>query len=152
MAGGMLSEAYQELFEDLKQRIRTARVRVALMVKRELVPLHWQVGQAILQHQAKEGWGTRVIDRFAEDLRQEFPDMTLAAPQSELAQYILKDPYNLGFLTTDDAVERDLHKGLLEHLKNFMLELGAGFAFVGGNYHLKIGGEDFYVDLLFYHA
>lgn len=78
--------------------------------------------------------------------------LTLAAPQSELAGQILKDPYNFEFLTAYDAVvERDLHKGLLEYLKNFMLELGVGFAFVGSNYHLEIGGKDFYLDLLFYH-
>jgi len=73
-------------------------------------------------------------------------DRTLPAPQSELAGQILKDPYNFEFLTTYDvAVERDLHKGLREHLKDFMLELGIGFAFVGSNYHLEIGGEDFYL-------
>lgn len=75
MAGEVLPKAYQDLLEDPKQRIRTARVRAALMVNRELVLLYWQIGQAILQHQAKEGWGARVIDRLAEDLRQEFPDM-----------------------------------------------------------------------------
>lgn len=69
MGGEVLSKAYQELLEDLKQRIRTARVRAALMVNRELVLLYWQIGQAILQRQAKEGWGAKVIDRLAEDLR-----------------------------------------------------------------------------------
>ncbi len=77
---------------------------------------------------------------------------TLPAPQSELAQEILKDPYNFDFLTLhDQALERDLQKGLLEHLKDFMLELGVGFAFVGSEYHLEVGGVDFYLDLLFYH-
>lgn len=77
---------------------------------------------------------------------------TLPAPQSELAQRILKDPYNFDFLTLHDlAAERDLQKGLLEHLRDFMLELGVGFAFVGKEYHLEVAGEDFYLDLLFYH-
>ncbi len=47
--------------------------------------------------------------------------------------------------------ERDLERGLLEHLRNFLLELGKGFAFVGNQYHLEVGGEDFYIDILFYH-
>ena len=77
---------------------------------------------------------------------------TLPAPASELAQQLLKDPYNFDFLTLhDEAVERDLERGLLDHLQRFMLELGAGFAFVGSQYRLEIGGEDFYIDLLFYH-
>lgn len=76
----------------------------------------------------------------------------LPATQSELAQQILKDPYNLDFLTLhDQALERDLEKGLLSHLRDFMLELGVGFAFVGSQYHLEVGGEDYYLDLLFYH-
>ena len=79
-------------------------------------------------------------------------DRTLPAPQSELAQQVLKDPYNFDFLSLHDvAVERDLERGLLEHLKDFMLELGVGFSFVGSQVHLEVGGEDFYLDLLFYH-
>ena len=79
-------------------------------------------------------------------------DQTLPPLQSDLAQQILKDPYNFDFLTLGaDAQERALEKGLLEYLKKFMLELGVGFAFVGDQYHLEIGGEDFYIDLLFYH-
>lgn len=72
--------------------------------------------------------------------------------QSDLASQILKDPYNFDFLTLGaDAQERALESGLLEYLKAFMLELGVGFAFVGSQYHLEIGGQDFYIDLLFYH-
>jgi predicted nuclease of restriction endonuclease-like (RecB) superfamily len=57
---------------------------------------------------------------------------TLPAPQSDLAQQLLKDPYNFDFLTLgDDAHERDLEQGLLAHVRQFLLELGAGFAFVG---------------------
>ena len=239
MSSEVLMGAYQELLDDLKNCIRNARVCAALSVNRELVLLYWQIGQAILERQAQNGWGAKVIEHLAEDLRREFTDMkglsranlfymrafaeaypseeivqqlagqipwwhnvviitrlkdpklrewyiracldngwsravlvaqietrlhertgkaitnfssTLPAPQSELAQQILKDPYNFEFLTTYDAiVERDLQKGLLEHLKEFMLELGVGFAFVGSNYHLEIAGEDFYLDLLFYH-
>src|SRR5207248_6168443 len=77
---------------------------------------------------------------------------TLPAPQSELAQQLLKDPYNFDFLTLGpDAHERDLQGGLLNHLRAFLLELGVGFAFVGSQYHLAVGGQDYYLDLLFYH-
>jgi predicted nuclease of restriction endonuclease-like (RecB) superfamily len=77
---------------------------------------------------------------------------TLPPPQSDLAQQVLKDPYNFDFLTLDaDARERELEQGLLAHLRKFLLELGAGFAFVGEQHHLEVGGEDFYIDLLFYH-
>ena len=77
---------------------------------------------------------------------------TLPPPQSDLAQQLLKDPYNFDFLTLDgDAHERELEKGLLSHLRQFMLELGVGFAFVGSQYHLAVGQNDYYIDLLFYH-
>jgi len=76
----------------------------------------------------------------------------LPKPQSELAQQILKDPYNFDFLNLGkDVEERELERGLLKHLKDFLIELGVGFAFVGSQYHLEVGGDDFYIDLLFYH-
>jgi predicted nuclease of restriction endonuclease-like (RecB) superfamily len=79
-------------------------------------------------------------------------ERTLPAPQSDLAAQILKDPYNFDFLTLGDAAhERDLERALTTHIRDFLLELGAGFAFVGSQHHLEVAGEDFYLDLLFYH-
>jgi predicted nuclease of restriction endonuclease-like (RecB) superfamily len=79
-------------------------------------------------------------------------ERTLPAPQSELARQLLKDPYAFDFLALgEDALERDLERGLLNHIRQFLLELGVGFAFVGSQYHLEVGGQDFYLDLLFYH-
>lgn len=76
----------------------------------------------------------------------------LPAPQSDLAQQSLKDPYLFDFLTLrEEAVERDLETGLVQHIQKFLLELGAGFAFVGRQVHLVVGEDDFYLDLLFYH-
>lgn len=239
MTQPLVPEGYEEFLADLKQRIRTAQVRAALSVNRELVLLYWGVGRSILARQADEGWGTRVIDRLAADLRRSFPEMkgfsprnlkymrafasawpeeavvqqaaaqipwfhncvlldklsapeerlwyarqtvehgwsrsvlthqiesglirrlgaaqtnfdrALPAPQSDLAQQVLKDPYSFDFLTLDaEAHERDLHRGLLAHIREFLLELGVGFAFVGSEYHLEVGNHDFYLDLLFYH-
>ena len=77
---------------------------------------------------------------------------TLPAPQSDLAQQSLKDPYLFDFLTLrDDAVERDLETGLLDHIQKFLVELGAGFAFVGRQVPISVGDDDDYIDLLFYH-
>ncbi len=77
---------------------------------------------------------------------------TLPEPQSDLARQSLKDPYLFDFLTLqEDAVERDLETGLVGHVRKFLLELGAGFAFVGQQVPLTVGDEDFYLDLLFYH-
>jgi predicted nuclease of restriction endonuclease-like (RecB) superfamily len=79
-------------------------------------------------------------------------DRALPVPQSDLAQQITKDPYNFDFLMLgQEAHERDLERGLLDHLRTFLLELGVGFAFVGSQYRLQIGGEEFFIDLLFYH-
>ena len=114
----------------------------------------WYAQQAI-----EHGWSRNVLlaqietglHRRAGKALTNF-NATLAPPHSELAQQTLKDPYVFDFLTLGpDAQERDLERGLLEHVRDFLLELGVGFAFVGSQVHLEVGGEDFYVDLLFFH-
>jgi predicted nuclease of restriction endonuclease-like (RecB) superfamily len=77
---------------------------------------------------------------------------TLPAPQSDLARELIKDPYHFGSLGMADGIsERQLEEGLLNRLRDFLLELGKGFAFVGRQYHLRIAEQDYYLDLLFYH-
>jgi predicted nuclease of restriction endonuclease-like (RecB) superfamily len=76
----------------------------------------------------------------------------LSETQSELAQQITKDPYIFDFLSLSDQYhEKDLEDALTNHITKFLLELGAGFAFVGRQYHVEVGESDFYLDLLFYH-
>jgi predicted nuclease of restriction endonuclease-like (RecB) superfamily len=76
----------------------------------------------------------------------------LPAPQSDLVQQTLKDPYMFDFLTLAEPFhERELETALVRHLEKFLLELGRGFAFVGRQYRLDVGNEDFYIDPLFYH-
>ena len=114
----------------------------------------WYVQQTI-QH----GWSRNVLVHQIESSlyarqgqAQTNFDRTLPPPQSDLAQQLLKDPYNFDFLSLGgEAHERGLERGLLEHIRRFLLELGEGFAFVGSQYHLEVGGDDFYLDLLFYH-
>lgn len=78
--------------------------------------------------------------------------VTLPEPQSDLATQTLKDPYIFDFLTlTEPFNERELETELVKHLEKFLIELGAGFAFVGREYHMVISDRDFYIDLLFYH-
>jgi predicted nuclease of restriction endonuclease-like (RecB) superfamily len=79
-------------------------------------------------------------------------ERALPAAQSDLARETLKDPYSFGFLTlAEDHAEAELQRGLVDHIRQFLLELGAGFAFVGEQVHLEVGGDDFYLDLVFYH-
>ncbi|MBS0272638.1 MAG: DUF1016 family protein [Proteobacteria bacterium] len=76
----------------------------------------------------------------------------LPSPQSKLAHDILKSPYNFGFLSlTDDYIEQELEIGLVNNIEKLILELGQGFAFIGRQYHLEIAGDDYYLDMLFYH-
>ena len=114
----------------------------------------WYIGQAI-----QNGWSRNVLVFQIESglyWRQgkaitNFQE-TLPKPQSDLAQQLIKDPYNFDFLTLASAAqERELERGLLEHLRQFLIELGTGFAFVGSQVPLEVGGEDFKLDLLFYH-
>ncbi|MBD2261046.1 PDDEXK nuclease domain-containing protein [Pseudanabaena sp. FACHB-2040] len=231
---------YAALFNGLKKRIRAAQVRAVVAVNQELIFLYWQIGQEILIRQQEEGWGTKVIERLAKDLKREFPDMkgfsrsnlmymrsfaeaypdevivqrgvgqlpwrhnialleklkdpqerlwyaqqtlvngwsrdilvmqietklfkrqggaitnferTLPSEQSDLSQQLLKDPYNFDFLSLQAASqERDLERGLLLHIRDFLMELGIGFAFLGSQYPIVVDDKEYRVDLLFYHT
>jgi len=80
-------------------------------------------------------------------------DVRLPVPHSELAHETLKDPYLFDFLGLgDDAHEREIENALVRHITRFLLELGSGFAFVGRQFRLEIEGDEFFVDLLFYHT
>lgn len=70
-----MPESYGNWLSDLKSRIQTAQQRAARAVNRELVVLYWQIGQDILQRQAEQGWGAKVIERLSHDLRIAFPEM-----------------------------------------------------------------------------
>jgi len=103
--------------------------------------------RSVLTHQIESGLWQRegkAISNFSE---------TLPAPQSDLAQQALKDPYVFDFLTlSKQHSERELEQGLIEHITHFLLELGAGFAYMGKQYPIHVGERDFFIDLLFYHA
>jgi len=115
----------------------------------------WYIQQTI-----EHGWSRAVlVHQIESDLyRRQGKALTnferaLPAPQSDLARELVKDPYNLDFLgLTEHISERELERSLLEHLKEFLLELGKGFAFMGSQYHLEVGGQDYYLDLLFYNT
>lgn len=114
----------------------------------------WYIQKAI-----ENGWSRNVLIHQIENKLIEregkaitnFPQ-TLPDPLSELATQTLKDPYIFDFLNLgQQAKERDLEQALTEQISQFLLELGSGFAFVGKQVHLEVGGDDFYLDLLFYH-
>lgn len=114
----------------------------------------WYARQAV-----ENGWSRSVLVHWIEsDLYERQGkastnfEKTLPALQSDLARETLKDPYKFEFLTlAKEAAEKELEEGLLGHIRKFLIELGAGFAFVGQQVHLEVGDEDFYIDLLFYH-
>ncbi len=231
---------YADFFNALKHRIRSAQVKAVLAVNQELIHLYWQIGNEVLTRQQEQGWGGKVIDRLATDLKREFPDMagfgktnlkymrafaeayteieisqrsvgqlpwrhnialftklkeknprlwyaqkalengwsrdilvmqiesnlferlgsattnferSLPSPQSDLAQQLIKDPFNFDFLTLrDGAQERELENALIDHIHDFLIELGLGFAFLGSQYPLVVSGKDYRLDLLFYHV
>ena len=103
--------------------------------------------RSVLTHQIESGLWQRegkAITNFTK---------ALSAPQSDLANQTLKDPYVFDFLTlTKDHNERELEAGLIEHITHFLLELGAGFAYIGRQVPLQVGERDFFLDLLFYHT
>ena len=103
--------------------------------------------RVVLTHQIESGLWQREGQALSN-----FPQ-TLPAPQSELAQQVLKDPYVFDFLSlTPEHTERELEKALIDHITQFLLELGAGFAYMGRQVPLQVGEREFFLDLLFYHA
>lgn len=93
---------------------------------------------------------TRLLERSGKAVTNF--ELTLPKPQSDLARESLKDPYRFDFLgLTDEAQERAVEGALVKHITEFLLELGAGFAFVGRQVLLDVGGDEFFIDLLFYH-
>lgn len=271
---------YLSILEGLKQKIRQARVKAILSVNAQLIQVYWEIGKVILEQQEHEGWGAKIIDKLAADLKVEFPDetgfsvrnlkymrsfaeayptlsfmqgplvalkgdknqtdtalqgnlakivqptvaqsderqshtfvqsvvaqipwthhtiildkakdlperifyiqktleggwsknilklqiesdlykrqgntlnnfaVTLPSPESDLVNETFKSPYLFDFLTlAEDAKEKDVERGLVQHLKKFMLELGRGFAYVGNQYNLKVENDEYFLDLLFY--
>lgn len=101
----------------------------------------------VLVHQIESGLTSRTgtaVTNFS---------ATLPAPQSDLARETIKDPYIFDFLgLCPDVSERELHQSLLDRMRDFLIELGIGFAFIGSEYHIAVGDQDYYLDLLFYHT
>ncbi|HCV42354.1 MAG TPA: DUF1016 domain-containing protein [Bacteroidetes bacterium] len=103
--------------------------------------------RSVLVHQMESGLFQREgrsVNNFA---------LTLPPPQSDLAKQTIKDPYVFDFLSmTEEYNERDLEAGLVQHITKFLLELGAGFAYVGKQIPISVGEKEFFLDLLFYHT
>jgi predicted nuclease of restriction endonuclease-like (RecB) superfamily len=115
----------------------------------------WYALQAV-----KQGWARTALESHISNrlhLRQGAAitnfERRLAASEAGLAAEILKDPYHFDFLGLgDEAHERDIEQALVRHITRFLLELGAGFAFVGRQFRLEVDGDEFFIDLLFYHT
>jgi predicted nuclease of restriction endonuclease-like (RecB) superfamily len=236
-----LPPKYDEVLAELKRRVRDARIRAHRAVNAELIGLYWQIGRTILDQQASAAWGGKVVERLAQDLRREFPEMTglsrsnllhmrsfaaawpdgpsivqqpvgqlpwghvilllgklehreerdwyaeraasdgwsraalehavlgrlreregtapssfdgrLEEREARLAQALSKDPYVFDFLGLGrDAAERELEQAMMDRLVEVLRELGPGWAFVDRQKHLEVDGDDFYIDLLFFHT
>ncbi len=115
----------------------------------------WYVQQSI-----EGGWSRSELETWIESNLHERKGKAitnfkraLPSPQSDMAEQIIKDPYNLGFLSLDKRYrEKELEQGLMDHLQKFLVELGEGFAFMGRQFRIKVEGEDHTIDLLFYHV
>ena len=113
-----------------------------------------------IKKSAENGWSRNVLVHQIESnlyQRQVLADKVtnfehrLPSPQSELAVQTMKDPYVFDFIPfREDMLERDIEQALVRDVTKLLLELGTGFAFLGNQYHLNVGGDDFYIDLLFY--
>jgi len=117
----------------------------ALFYVQKTIQNNWS--RAVLTHHIEGGLYRRegkAVSNFS---------TTLPEPQSDLAQQILKDPYNFDFLTLREKYnENELENALINHVSKFLMELGAGFSYMGKQYKIEVGGDEFFIDLLFYHV
>ncbi len=112
-----------------------------------------------IQQTLENGWSRSMLEHWIESNLYKRQGkavtnfkQTLPAPQSDLAEQVLKDPYNFSFLALDKKYrEKELEQGLIDHIQKFLIELGEGFAFIGRQYRIEIDNEDSFIDLLFYH-
>jgi predicted nuclease of restriction endonuclease-like (RecB) superfamily len=113
-----------------------------------------------IQKTIENGWSRNVLVMHIEaqyhlqlGTAQTNFSMTLPNPTSDLAQQLIKSKYNFEFLgIAEDVHERIIEKGLVDHIRDFLLQLGSGFAFLGSQYKIEVGGDEFFTDLLFYHT
>lgn len=125
-----------------------------LQMVKDLPTRLWYAQQVIAQGWSRDTLSAMIKSRSHERQGAAVTNFASRLPtgQSELAGQLLKDPYLFDFLTLEEPFhERELETGLVRHLEKFLLELGQGFAFVGRQYPLIIGEDEFYIDLLFYH-
>lgn len=117
----------------------------ALFYIQKTIENNWS--RNVLVHQIESGLNKRYnneVNNF---------QLTLPTPQSDLANQTLKNTYVFDFLTlTENYKEHELETALIDHITKFLLELGTGFSYMGKQYHLNVNGDDFYIDLLFYHV
>lgn len=246
------NQEYRNWIQELKLKVRSAQIKAAIAVNKELILFYWELGSMIAQKIKQSNWGDKILENVSKDLKEAFPEMsgfsernlkyckffyefysesigqplvalspqelmfrqqlvaqipwghniliftklkqldaalfyiqktiennwsrdvlglqiksglydrqgrsitnfsnTLPEPFSDLAQQTLKDPYIFDFLQlTEGYKEKDIENQLVNHIKQFLLELGKGFAFVGQQYSIEIAEKDYYIDLLFYH-
>src|SRR6266516_2123649 len=81
-SGTALPQGYAELLEELKGRVRTAQLKAALSVNREMIQLYWDIGRLIVERQEREGWGKAVVDRLAKDIQKAFPGLGGFSPSN----------------------------------------------------------------------
>ena len=127
----------------LMQRVKDLKARYWYMI--QCLTSHW--GRDFLVEAIK-------LDYYGKHgaLANNF-DSTLPATEARGVKSMLKDPYIFDMLTfTDEYNERDIEIGLVEHVQQFLLEMGAGFAFMGRQYHITVSGDDYYMDLLMYNT
>lgn len=150
-------EADEEILHTVCAKLSWSHNRTLMDRVGELEQRYWYAckslengwSRAVLEHQIE----TRLYERQALSGNVSNFSRTLPDPQSELAQQQLKDPYVFDFITSRQSYqEHDIEQQMVDNVTNTLLELGTGFAFMGRQLHFKVGGEDFYIDLLFYNV
>ena len=145
-------QGYPSLLRQIKHLNWTHNIILLQRVK-DLKARYWYMVQCITGHWSKDYLAEAIkLDYYGKHgaLANNF-DTTLPATEALEVKSLLKDPYIFDMLTfTDQYNERDIEIGLIKHIEKFLVEMGAGFAFMGRQYHIEVSGDDYYIDMLMY--
>ena len=135
-------------FDEVIHIIDNARSRAMKAVNAELIQMYWEIGAYVSGRVKDGGWGKSVVADFSEFLQAHYPGTKGFSAQNI---WRMKQFYVFEFLDLEEPYkEKDLRRQIVSHLKDFILEFGHDFTFVGEEYRVQVGNTDFFIDLLFY--
>lgn len=169
MENELMNEEEQNFIVDIKNKIRNSQYEAMKAVNQTLISLYWGIGQEIYNQQQEKGWGKSIVEVLSKEIKKDFPNVkgfsssnlwrmrnfyVTYSNTENLAPLVREISWSKNIVIMEkckEQLERELEESLINNMKAFLEEMGGNFAFMGSQYHINVGGSDFYIDLLLYH-